>query len=90
MGGFTFQTTPRSVCEDGAPSGLGAMPGSTASRALVVTDRGLVDAGVVDEALRSFVDAEVPRHTTANPPARRGAHRTRRAAAHGRGVRARS
>ncbi|GLC23899.1 iron-containing alcohol dehydrogenase [Roseisolibacter agri] len=58
--GFTFETTPRIVCEDGAADRLGAMAHERGvRRALVVTDRGLVDAGVLAGALASFDDAGV-------------------------------
>ena len=55
MSGFTFETTPRIVCEDGAARTLGAAARARGmTRVLVVTDRGLLDGGVIGEALASF------------------------------------
>lgn len=55
MTGFTFETAPRIVCEDGAALRLAEVLGA-ARRPFVVTDPGLVAAGVVEpvvEALRA-------------------------------------
>jgi len=59
-GGFTFETTPRIVCEDGAAERLGAMARERGMRRpLVVTDRGLLDAGALAGALASFDAADL-------------------------------
>ncbi len=58
--GFTFETTPRVVCADGAAAGLGALARELGmTRALVVTDRGLLGAGALGPALASFEAAGV-------------------------------
>jgi alcohol dehydrogenase class IV len=55
VSGFTFETTPRIVCEDGAARTLGAAARARGmTRVLVVTDRGLLNGGVLDDALASF------------------------------------
>ncbi|MGZ8411243.1 MAG: iron-containing alcohol dehydrogenase [Gemmatirosa sp.] len=60
MGAFTFETTPRIVCEDGASDRLGAMARERGMRrAMVVTDRGLLDSGVLAGALAGFESAGV-------------------------------
>jgi alcohol dehydrogenase class IV len=60
MSAFTFETTPRIVCEDGASDRLGAMARERGMRrAMVVTDRGLLDTGVLAGALASFEGAGV-------------------------------
>ena len=60
MTGFTFDTTPRILCEDGVISRLGALARERGMRrALVVTDHGLLRAGAVDGALASLRAAGV-------------------------------
>ncbi|MGZ8467926.1 MAG: iron-containing alcohol dehydrogenase [Gemmatirosa sp.] len=60
MGAFTFETTPRIVCEDGASDRLGAMARERGMRrAMIVTDRGLLDSGVLAGALAGFESAGV-------------------------------
>jgi alcohol dehydrogenase class IV len=55
--GFAFETTPRIVCVQGSAGRLvEQLPRSSARRVLVVTDRGLVDAGVVAPVLASLDD----------------------------------
>lgn len=52
---FTFETTPRLVCEDGASSRLAQFARDLGMRhAFVVTDRGLQQTGVLHDALASF------------------------------------
>lgn len=52
---FTFETVPRIVCEQGGARRLGEIAGGLGiSRVFVVTDRGLVKAGVIDEALAAL------------------------------------
>ena len=73
MTGFTFETTPRILCEDGAAARLGPLARDRGiRRALVVTDRGLRDGGVLDGALASLraagVDAAVFADVLPDPP----------------------
>jgi alcohol dehydrogenase class IV len=75
MSGFTFETTPRIVCEDGASRRLGALAAELGvSRPLIVTDPGLAKAGVLDGALESFRASgqvvEVFSDVMADPPER--------------------
>jgi alcohol dehydrogenase class IV len=73
MSGFNFETTPRIVCEDGAAKRLGALAAELGiRRPLIVTDKGLVQAGVLNGALESFKaggqTAEVFSDVLADPP----------------------
>jgi alcohol dehydrogenase class IV len=72
VSGFTFETTPRIVCEDGAARTLGAAARARGiTRVLVVTDRGLLDGGVLREALASFdgmAEVAVFADVLADPP----------------------
>ncbi len=73
MSNFTFETTPRIVCEDGAARRLGELAASLGvQRPLIVTDRGLAQAGVLQGALDSFAviggRAEVFSDVLADPP----------------------
>ncbi len=53
--GFTFETTPRLVCMQGSAYRLAEhLPPGPARRVLVVTDRGLVEAGIVEPVLESL------------------------------------
>ena len=55
--GFAFETTPRIICMQGSAHRLAEhLPRSAARRVLVVTDRGLVDAGMVAPVLASLAD----------------------------------
>ncbi len=59
-GSFVFETVPRVVCEDGATGRLGAFVRDLrVTHALLVTDRGLVAAGVVALAVASLAAAGV-------------------------------
>ncbi|MBO9708303.1 MAG: iron-containing alcohol dehydrogenase [Caulobacter sp.] len=61
MTGFTFETTPRILCEDGAGARLGQLAAELGvKRPLIVTDRGLVAAGALEGALESFKAAGLP------------------------------
>ena len=52
MTGFSFETTPRILCEDGAALKLAEfLTGMGVSRPFIVTDAGLVSAGVVQPIL---------------------------------------
>ncbi|OHC66486.1 MAG: alcohol dehydrogenase [Rhodocyclales bacterium GWA2_65_19] len=52
---FTFETVPRIVCEQGGSLRLGEIACELGiSRVFVVTDRGLVKAGVIDDALAAI------------------------------------
>ncbi len=54
-GGFVFETVPRVICQDGAAAELGRHARDAGiTHALVVTDRGLLAAGILEEALASF------------------------------------
>lgn len=60
MNAFTFETTPRIVCRQGGASHLADHAGSLgAKRAFVVSDRGLVEAGLVASALKSLEGAGI-------------------------------
>ncbi len=71
MSGFTFETTPRIVCEDGAALRLTEVLGQ-AKRPFVVTDPGLVAARVVSpvvEAMRATgLSPTVFSEVVADPP----------------------
>lgn len=55
MSKFTFETTPLLVCEDGAAKRLGAMIRERgAARPLIVTDKGLIDAGIIAPVIEAM------------------------------------
>lgn len=55
---FSFETAPRIICEQGGAGRLGELARQLgASRVFVVTDRGLVQAGVIDAALAALKEA---------------------------------
>ncbi len=55
MSTFVFETSPRIICEQGGASRLGEIAKGRGVRHLfVVTDAGLVEAGLVDGALESL------------------------------------
>jgi alcohol dehydrogenase class IV len=73
MNAFTFETTPRVRCEDGAAARLGPLArGCGMRRALVVTDHGLVATGLLDAPLASLaaagIEARVFADVLADPP----------------------
>ncbi|MCK9261048.1 MAG: iron-containing alcohol dehydrogenase [Azoarcus sp.] len=60
MTNFVFETTPRIVCETGAAARLGELAKELGMRhAMIVTDRGLIEAGVLNSALEGFKSAGV-------------------------------
>ncbi len=60
MNGFSFETAPRTICEDGVAGRLGALvAGLGLKRLMVVTDPGLKDAGLIDAPLESLREAGV-------------------------------
>jgi alcohol dehydrogenase class IV len=60
MSNFTFETAPRIICEEGSSAKLGEIAkGLGISRAMIVTDQGLVKAGVLTSALESLKTAEI-------------------------------
>ncbi len=57
---FTFETTPKIICEQGASQRLGEIARDLGmSRVFLVTDIGLTKAGLIDGALTSLSDAGV-------------------------------
>lgn len=73
MTGFSFETTPRILCEDGAALKLAEfLKGMDVSRPFIVTDAGLVQAGVVGPILDALnaagVTAPVFSDVLADPP----------------------
>jgi alcohol dehydrogenase class IV len=73
MSNFTFDTTPRLVCEDGASTRLAAFARELGVRhALLVTDRGLRSTGLLDGVLKAFdgsgVSVSVFDGVEADPP----------------------
>jgi alcohol dehydrogenase class IV len=73
MSQFSFETAPRIVCEQGGADRLGAIAKSLGIRRLfLVTDAGLVKAGLIDGALASLIAADVETTTysdvLADPP----------------------
>lgn len=73
MSTFVFETSPRIVCEQGGAGRLGEIAkGLGVSHLFVVTDAGLVKAGLVDAALASLtacgVEATVFSDVLADPP----------------------
>jgi len=73
MTGFSFETTPRILCEDGAALKLAEfLTGMGVSRPFIVTDAGLVSAGVVQPILDALkaagVTASVFSEVLADPP----------------------
>lgn len=73
MTGFSFETTPRILCEDGAALKLAEfLNGMGVSRPFIVTDAGLVSAGVVQPILDALnaagVTAAVFSEVLADPP----------------------
>lgn len=60
MASFTFETTPRLICEDGASARAGELARDLGIRhALIVTDRGVRPLGLLDHALQSLAAAGV-------------------------------
>lgn len=60
MSQFSFETAPRIVCEQGGVRRLGELAaGLGISRAFIVTDAGLIKAGLIDGALASLAAAGI-------------------------------
>lgn len=60
MSQFSFETAPKIVCEQGGVRRLGELAaGLGISRAFIVTDAGLIKAGLIDGALASLAAAGV-------------------------------
>jgi alcohol dehydrogenase class IV len=58
MNSFIFETTPRLICEDGASAKLATLCAELGMQhALIVTDAGLVSAGLLQPALDGFKSA---------------------------------
>ena len=51
---FTFDTVPHAIFETGAAARLGEIVGKRMTRPCVVTDKGVVNAGLIDGALESL------------------------------------
>ncbi len=71
---FTFRTVPNVIFETGAAARLGAIVSQRMKRPVVVTDRGVVNAGLINAALASLKAEGLDFHLfdgiEADPPAR--------------------
>jgi alcohol dehydrogenase len=71
---FTFRTVPSVIFESGSSARLGDIVKSRMSRPVIVTDRGVVNAGLINAALKSLKDEGLDFHLIdgieADPPAR--------------------
>lgn len=71
---FTFRTVPSVIFETGSSARLGALVKSRMKRPLIVTDKGIVNAGLIDGALKSLkaegLDYYLFDGIEADPPAR--------------------
>jgi len=71
---FTFRTVPNVIFETGASARLGAIVKARMKRPVVVTDKGIVAAGLIDAALKSLRAEGLDYHLfdgiEADPPAR--------------------
>ncbi|MEZ5893482.1 MAG: iron-containing alcohol dehydrogenase [Parvularculaceae bacterium] len=71
---FTFRTVPSVVFEAGSSARLGTLVKSRMKRPVVVTDRGIIAAGLINPALKSLKDAGLDfllfDGIEADPPAR--------------------
>ena len=83
---FTFRTVPSVIFETGAASRLGAIVSSRMKRPVVVTDKGVVQAGLINAALQSLKAEGLDFHLfdgiEADPPARVVRHSVEVARAH--------
>lgn len=74
MNAFTFRTVPNVIFEAGAAARLGEVVAPRMKRPVVVTDRGLVEAGLVEAPLESLrahgLDVHLFDGIEADPPAR--------------------
>lgn len=71
---FTFRTVPEVIFEPGASARLGAIIRTRMTRPVIVTDKGIVSAGLIDDALKSLKAEGLDYHLVdgieADPPAR--------------------
>lgn len=71
---FTFRTVPSVIFETGASARLGAIVKARMKRPVVVTDEGIMKAGLIEPALKSLKDEGLDVHLfdriEADPPAR--------------------
>ncbi|MEK7266181.1 MAG: iron-containing alcohol dehydrogenase [Pseudomonadota bacterium] len=71
---FTFRTVPSVIFEPGASARLGEIVSSRMKRPVIVTDKGIVSAGLINPALKSLKEERVDFHLfdgiEADPPAR--------------------
>lgn len=71
---FTFRTVPSIIFESGASARLGAIVSSRMKRPVIVTDKGVVNAGLINAALHSLKAEGLDFHLfdgiEADPPAR--------------------
>ncbi|MFN3958301.1 MAG: iron-containing alcohol dehydrogenase [Parvularculaceae bacterium] len=71
---FTFRTVPNVIFETGAAARLGAIVSPRMKRPVVVTDKGVVNAGLIEAALQSLKAEGLDYHLfdgiEADPPAR--------------------
>lgn len=71
---FTFRTVPSVIFEAGSSARLGALVKSRMKRPVIVTDRGIVAAGLINPALKSIKEEGLDFHLfdgiEADPPAR--------------------
>lgn len=71
---FTFRTVPSVIFETGASARLGSIVSPRMKRPVVVTDKGIVSAGLIDAALKSLQSEGLDYHLfdgiEADPPAR--------------------
>ncbi len=83
---FTFRTVPSIIFETGAVRRLGLIVKSRMTRPVIVTDKGIVNAGLIDEALQSLkaegLDYFLFDGIEADPPARVVRHSVEVARAH--------
>ena len=71
---FTFRTVPSVIFEAGSSARLGALVKSRMKRPVIVTDRGIIAAGLINPALKSLKEESLDFHLfdgiEADPPAR--------------------
>ncbi len=71
---FTFRTVPSVIFEAGSSARLGAIVRPRMTRPVIVTDKGIVNAGLIDRALKSLKDEGLDYFLfdgiEADPPAR--------------------
>ena len=74
MENFAFRTVPSIIFETGVATRLGAIVRSRMTRPVIVTDKGIVNAGLIDAALESLKSESLDYHLfdgiEADPPAR--------------------